>query len=167
MDRDDNVGRSLGSYVFFWGQKQEATATWFGMFLPSGEKLPRVDAMAYAWTGKWPENRAPKLNSLETPIAFKKVKAGSQSFAEADCIDREDDELRYVWEIRAESSDRKIGGDAEAAPPSFPDAIREGQGTPRITLEAPQISGGYRVFVTAYDGQGGAVVHNLPFYVEH
>ena len=22
-----------------------------GMFLPSGEKLPRVDAMAYAWTG--------------------------------------------------------------------------------------------------------------------
>jgi hypothetical protein len=27
----------LGSYAFLWGHKQEATATWFGMFLPSGE----------------------------------------------------------------------------------------------------------------------------------
>ncbi len=166
MDRDNNVGRSLGSYVFFWGYKQEATATWFGMFLPSGEKLPRVDAMAYAWSGAWPENRAPKLNSLDTPIAFKKVEAGSQSFAEVDCIDREGDEIRYVWEILAESSDRREGGDAEAAPPSFPDAIEKGQGTDRISFRAPKQPGGYRVFITAYDGQGGAVAHNLPFYVE-
>ncbi len=71
MNRDNNAGRSFGSYVFFWGHKQEATATWYGMFLPSGEKLPRVDAMAYAWSGKWPDNRAPKLRSLETPVAFK------------------------------------------------------------------------------------------------
>lgn len=166
MDRDNNAGTSLGSYVFFWGYKQEATATWFGMFLPSGEKLPRVDAMAYAWSGAWPENRAPKLNSLDTPIAFKKVEAGSQSFAEVDCIDREGDEIRYVWEILAESSDRREGGDAEAAPPSFPDAIEKGQGTDRISFRAPKQAGGYRVFVTAYDGQGGAVAHNLPFYVE-
>ena len=166
MDRDNNVGRSLGSYVFLWGHKQEATATWFGMFLPSGEKLPRVDAMAYAWSGKWPENRAPKLRSLETPVAFKKVKPGISSYAEVDCIDREGDELRYVWDIRAESSDRKIGGDAETAPPSFPDAIEIGQGTPRIEFKAPKLPGAYRVFVTAYDGHGGAVAHNLPFYVE-
>ena len=167
MNRDDNVGRSLGSYVFVWGHKQEATATWFGMFLPSGEKLPRVDAMAYAWSGQWPDNRAPKLRSLETPVAFKKVKPGITSYAEVDCIDREGDELRYVWDIRAESSDRKTGGDAEAAPPSFPDAIEKGQGTPRIEFKIPDRPGAYRVFVTAYDGQGGAVAHNLPFFVEN
>jgi len=167
MNRDNNVGRSFGSYVFFWGHKQEATATWYGMFLPSGEKRARVDAMAYAWSGEWPENRAPKLKSLETPIAFKKVKPGSNSYAEVDCIDREGDALSYLWEVRAESSDRKIGGDAEAAPPSFPGAISEGQGTPRIALKAPSLPGGYRVFVTVYDGQGGAAVHNLPFFVEN
>ena len=166
MDRDHNVGRSLGSYVFFWGHKQEATATWYGMYLPSGEKLPRVDAMAYAWSGKWPDNRAPKLQSLETPVAFNKVKPGTRSYAEVDCIDREGDELRYVWDIRAESSDRKIGGDAEAAPPSFPDAIEAGQGTARIEFRVPSLPGAYRVFVTAYDGEGGAVAHNLPFYAE-
>ncbi len=165
LDRDDNVGRNLGSYVFFWGHKQEATATWFGMFLPSGEKLPRVDAMAYAWSGEWPENRAPKLESLETPIAFAKVAPGSTSYAVADILDREGDELSYVWDIRAESSDRRIGGDAEAAPPSFPEAIEDGQGTSRITIKVPDLPGAYRVFVTAYDGQGGAVVHNVPFFV--
>ena len=166
LDRDNNAGRSLGSYVFIWGNKQEATATWFGMFLPTGEKLPRVDAMAYAWSGAWPANRAPKLRSLETPVAFNKVKAGSRFYAEVDAIDREGDELSYIWDIREESSDRRVGGDAEAAPPSVPDAIEKGQGTRRIEFRAPSLEGAYRVFVTAYDGQGGAVVHNLPFFVE-
>jgi hypothetical protein len=166
LDRDDNIGRSLGSYVFFWGHKQEATATWFGMFLPTGEKLPRVDAMAYAWSGQWPDNRAPKLKSLTTPIAFNKVGRGTSSYAEVDCIDREGDELRYVWDIRAESTDRKQGGDAEAAPPSFPDAITDGQGTPRLEFTVPGQPGAYRIFVMVYDGQGGATAHNVPFYVE-
>ena len=166
LDRDKNAGRSLGSHVFFWGQKQETTSTWFGMFLTTGEKLPRVDAMAYAWTGKWPENRAPKLQSLETPVALKEVRPGSRSWAEADIIDREGDKLSYTWDILAESKDRKIGGDAEAVPPSFPDAIEKGQGTNRIEFRAPDLPGAYRIFVSAYDGEGGAVVHNLPFFVK-
>jgi hypothetical protein len=166
IDRDDNLGRSLGSYVFFWGHKQEATATWFGMFLPTGEKLPRVDAMAYAWSGKWPDNRAPKLLSLETPVAFQRVKTQSSSYAQVDCLDREGDALRYVWDIRAESSDRKIGGDAEAAPQSFGAAIEAGQGTARIEFKVPNRVGAYRVFVTVYDGHGGATAHNLPFFAE-
>lgn len=165
LDRDNNVGRSLGSYVFFWGQKQEATETWFGMFLPTGEKLPRVDAMAYAWSGQWPDNRAPKLVSLESSLAFQRVEAGSISHAVVDCIDREGDELSYAWDIRAESTDRKIGGDAEAKPPSFPDTIQTGQGTPRIAFTAPSRPGGYRIFVTCNDGKGGAAAHNVPFFV--
>jgi hypothetical protein len=167
MDSERNVGRNLGSYVFVWGNKQEATFSWFGMFLPTGEKLPRVDAMAYAWTGKWPENRAPRLRSLRTPVALKKIKPDTQSYAEVDCEDREGKELSYVWDIRAESSDRKHGGDREAAPPSFPDAIVKGQGTHRIEFKTPDTPGAYRVFVMAYDGDGGAVVHNLPFFVEN
>lgn len=166
LDRDNNVGRTLGSYVFFWGHKQEATATWFGMFLPTGEKLARVDAMAYAWSGQWPDNRVPRLLSLDTPVAFQRVKSGSWSHAVVDCVDREGDELSYSWDIRAESTDRRIGGDAEAAPPSFPQAIKAGQGTARIEFEVPDRTGGYRLFVTAYDGKGGATVHNLPFFVE-
>lgn len=165
LDRDNNIGRTLGSYVFFWGHKQETTATWFGMFLPTGEKLPRVDAVAYAWSGDWPTDRAPKLESLESPFALQRVRAGSTSYAVVDCIDRAGNDLSYVWEIRAESTDQKIGGDAEATPPSFPDAIQAGQGTARIEFTAPSRAGGYRVFVTCKDGTGGAAAHNMPFFV--
>ncbi len=165
IDRDDNAGRTLGSYVFFWGHKQEATATWFGMFLASGEKLPRVDAMAYAWTGAWPDNRTPKLTSLETSAAFQQVQPGATFTAAVDCSDREGDALKYVWDIRAETSVRRVGGDAEPKPPSFPEAIDSGQGTPRIEFTAPTRSGGYRVFVSCFDGNNGAAVHNVPFFV--
>ena len=75
--------------------------------------------------------------------------------------------MRYVWDIRAESTDRKQGGDKEAAPPSFPDSIIAGEGTSKITIKAPEREGGYRLFIMAYDGQGGAVAHNVPFFVEN
>jgi hypothetical protein len=135
------------------------------MFLPTGEKLPRVDALAYAWSGQWPANRAPKLISLESPFAMQHVQPGSMSHAEVDCTDREGEDLLYAWDIRAESSDRKTGGDAEARPPSFPAAITTGQGTARVVVEAPSRPGGYRIFVTCTDGSGGAAAHNLPFFV--
>ncbi len=52
-------GLALGSYVFTWGFKMEATATWFGMFLSDGARLGAVDTMTELWSGKPPENLAP------------------------------------------------------------------------------------------------------------
>ena len=43
------------------GNKQEATSSWFGMLLDTGEKLPTSDAISRAWNDKWPNNRAPIL----------------------------------------------------------------------------------------------------------
>ena len=49
---------------FYLGIQMEATAAWFDMFLPTGEKLAAVDAMTEVWSGKQPKNLSPKLISL-------------------------------------------------------------------------------------------------------
>ena len=55
----------LGSYAFMWGNKQEATTTWFGMLLPDGKRLGTADAMSELWTGKPPENKSPLIELFE------------------------------------------------------------------------------------------------------
>ena len=61
---EGNSDRILGSYAFLWGQKQERTPTWYGMFLKDGSVTEAVDVMQYAWTGAWPENRSPRIEGL-------------------------------------------------------------------------------------------------------
>ncbi len=56
--------RCLGSYCFLWGQKQESTATWHGMFLSNGNPTEAVDVMQYCWTGEWPKSRAPSIRNI-------------------------------------------------------------------------------------------------------
>ena len=55
--------QGLGSYVFLWGQKQERTPTWYGLFLPTGEETESVDVMESLWTGEMPDNQTPRLES--------------------------------------------------------------------------------------------------------
>lgn len=57
----------LGSYAFTWGNKQDGTATWFGMLLPDGSRLGAVDALTRLWTGTRPPIPAPPLDSLTGP----------------------------------------------------------------------------------------------------
>jgi hypothetical protein len=154
----------LGSYVFHWGQKQETTGTWFGMFLHSGERLGAVDAMTFGWTGKWPANRVPEIGRLESDVEQKEVAPGSLHTVKLEVKDPEGDPLTARWEVRSESSDRREGGDREAEPIAHPEAFVEARGT-TFTFRAPSLQGGYRVFAYVYDGKGGAATANVPFYV--
>lgn len=157
-------GRCLGSYAFIWGAKQETTFTWFGMFLPTGEKLPTVDAMTKAWTGHWPKNRCPRIESFETNLREAKVKPGLEITAGVKATDPDGDTLTYEWAVVSESTDRKEGGDPESAPPSHPECILKAEnGT--VTLKTPAQPGAYRLFITVRDGQGSAAADNVPFFV--
>jgi hypothetical protein len=158
-------GRCLGSYAFLWGHKQEATATWFGMFLPSGERLGTVDAMTFAWTDKWPVNRAPELKALTTEAQETEVVPESKITAKLDATDPEGDPLVVRWELRSESADRRLGGDRETEPPAHPECFIEAKGL-EATFRAPSRPGAYRIFAYLYDGKGGAACANVPFAVK-
>ena len=159
----------IGSYVFLWGQKQERTPTWFGMFLADGRETESVDAMHYIWNGEWPANRTPRLNSFtlegKGPYDNIKLKAGGTFSAIADITDPDNDPVQYTWEIMKESTTNATGGDAEVVPESLPGLFPEEAGG-TVEFTAPAEEGAYRIFIYGADGNGHVAHANIPFYVE-
>lgn len=159
----------MGSFVFLWGQKQERTPTWFGMFLPDGRETESVDMMQYAWTGEWPKNRTPRLHdfTLEDQRATDNIKleASNMYVAKVEMTDPDNDRLYYRWEIMKESESQNTGGDAEYIPPVIPGLFPEQAGN-EVQFKAPEQSGAYRLFIYVDDGNQHAAHANIPFWVE-
>lgn len=153
----------LGSYAFTWGHKQEATATWFGLFLPDGARVEAVDTLAELWTGKVPENRTPQIASLKA-VTSDRVAPGETVRVRVEASDPEKDPLRIVWKLTRDHAQYNTGGDHQAAPPAFPDAIVN-QGEPEVELKMPAEGGGYWLYAVVYDDHGGAATATLPLFV--
>ena len=158
----------IGSYVFLWGNKQERTPTWYGIFLEDGSETESVDVMHYIWNGEWPENRTPQIESytLDGKVALDNVllSEGDTYEAEVGIHDFENDPISYRWEILPESTDLGDGGDYESKPEAVSlDQVEQEGG--RLVFRAPA-KGVYRLFVYADDGNGHAATANIPFKVE-
>ncbi len=158
----------VGSYVFLWGQKQERTPTWYGVFLESGEETEAVDVMHYIWNGKWPENRTPRLDSLllngKTAYDDVVLKMGERYPVQVIVNDPENDEVTYKWDVKPESDQLGEGGDYEPVPPSLSGLI-QGEGA-HVELTAPDKPGAYRLFVYVLDGNDKAAHANVPFLIK-
>jgi len=159
----------IGSFVFLWGQKQERTPTWYGMFLESGENTESMDVMQYIWTGSWPENRCPalKVYHLNGHSAYENVQLTPGEPCEATVIveDADNDELKYRWEIIPEVPEnmQSDGGDFEQRPGTV--FVKE-TGKEQINFTAPENPGQYRLFVYAFDGHNNAATANIPFIIQ-
>ena len=164
-----NSDQVIGSYVFLWGQKQERTPTWYGMFLADGSETETVDVMHYLWKGSWPDNRSPQVKSmkLNSKAAKKSVKldASGSYKASVKASDPDGDKLQYQWEILRESKATQEGGDREEEPEALTGLIDRSD-TDRIVMKAPEEPGAYRLFVYIRDGSGNAGHANIPFLVE-
>jgi hypothetical protein len=158
--------KCIGSFVFIWGQKQERTPTWYGMFTEKDEETETVDAMHYIWTGKWPENRCPTIDSLrlnsKSALQSVKVPSGSKVESSAFAHDFDGDSLVYRWELLPESTKHSSGGDMEQRPGSIFTIVDKS----KIEFTAPSETGSYRLFVYVLDGKNHAATANIPFYVE-
>lgn len=153
---------SLGGCAFFWGAKPEATATWFGMLLPSGEKLAAVDAMTQIWSGKPPANLCPEIISFKlegrgTYMPDEKVKANLHA------RDPEAASLTVHWKVYPEAPEYLTFGETWWQPLELGGIIQ------KSSLDSAELcmpgAGLYRLYVTVFDGAGAAATANLPFRV--
>ena len=158
----------IGSYVFLWGNKQERTPTWYGVFLENGKETESVGVMHYIWNGTWPENRTPQIASfvLDGKTAYNSItlEKSKEYIAQVIIKDIENDPIAYRWEILPESEEVKEGGDHEARPePVTIEGMEEKNGTIKFKSPAP---GNYRLFVYADDGFNHEGTANIPFKVK-
>ncbi|MEM8684540.1 MAG: glycoside hydrolase family 2 TIM barrel-domain containing protein [Pseudomonadota bacterium] len=157
----------IGSYVFYWGQKQERTPTWFGMLTEEGHKTEAVDAMQFAWTGEWPANRTPRVKGLlvdgkngRNSIVLMAGKTYAVAF---EVSDPEDGNVTYRWELKKESAATSEGGDYEEPIASLGDVIADtSAAATEITAPAP---GMYRLFAYAEDDEPRVAHANMPILV--
>lgn len=167
VERDQT--HCLGSYVFLWGQKQERTPTWYGLFTADGEANHVIDVMQYLWTGTFPDNRAPQVYGfvLDGQKAHQHVylKPNTSYEAEVSASDPDHDELIYRWEVLPEATDVGEGGDYEKRPETIQINYWD-KGNGKIALTSPQTEGAYRLFVYVDDGKNKVATANIPFFVK-
>ena len=159
----ENQPLCLGSYAFTWGNKQEASATWFGLLLPDGSKTEAVDTLTQLWTGKKPANLSPAIQSL-TLTGPDQAAPGTTIHAALSASDPEKNPLAVTWILQAEPKAFGTGGVGEAAPPTYPEAITASSSS-GATVKLPEVGGAYRLYAYVRDGHGGAAVANVPLQV--
>lgn len=156
-------GDCWGGYVFLWGQKQEATSTWFGIFTDHGESTAIKDVLHELWKGRPPPDCAPDLKPLVSNAAKKEIAPGSEFTVEAKASDPDGDTLTWHWTVTPERAGRDAKG-RENPPSSLPDSVVKING-PSATFRAPQKPGDYRVHLRVTDDRHRAATANFPFRV--
>lgn len=163
-----NSDKCIGSYVFYWGQKQERTHTLFSLIIDNKYKTQAFEKLEYIWTGTNPKNFGPRLNSFTvekntSPNLYLTV--NKEYTAYIDAIDPEGNALYLNWELRREGEYwGKTGGEAEALTEIISKADTISPYTNKITFKAPEKEGPYRLFVYVTDDNNNIATANIPFY---
>ncbi|MBC6990095.1 glycoside hydrolase family 2 TIM barrel-domain containing protein [Hymenobacter sp. BT491] len=166
-----NNPRCLGSYVFYWGQKQEYTSSWFSTFSATGQKTALADEMQHLWTGRYPANRAPYIGtvSLNKKIDTENIilKPNTPYQATITAFDPENDPLTIRWSVVPDYDQPALSiepAELHTAPLPVPNAVQASEGL-SATIRTPAKAGPYRLMVTVADDQGSIGTANVPFYV--
>ncbi len=159
----------LGSYVFLWGQKQERTPTWYGLFTEMGENTESVNVMEYLWTGKWPEHMAPRI--LNAEIVGEGGRFDNVTLEE-NAVYSAAVEIKYPGdaqitaraEILPEPVELSDGGDFEQRPQTMEGLIRSVD-PDKVVFKTPSQKGAYRLFIYVSDNNSNTGTINIPFLI--
>jgi len=165
--QSDTTGRNMGGFAFVWGQKQERTPTWYGIFNKDGRPIAVLDELTLFWSGKYPKDRAPAVKgmTLNGKVSTESVmlKPDKVYTAAIDAFDHEGEKLEYKWAITEEVKAKSQGGEFEAEPRDVKiDIIKQEGG--QIEFRSPAKKGEYRLFAYTYDKEKVGTA-NIPFLV--
>ena len=170
---NDQTGKVIGSFAFLWGQKQERTPTWYGMFNASGEQTARIDELAKIWTGTYPVNRAPLSYAItingRKPESSVYLMPGEKARAKVIVNDPDGDTLITEWQFMQEIGLRSQGGHHEDVPKTLRVNVlstKSVDGGVEIEFTAPKRKGEYRLFSYSYDQHNHVANANIPFMVK-
>ncbi len=160
----------MGSYVFLWGQKQERTPSWYGLFTEDGERTEAINVMEYLWTGEYPDQRAPEMHDITIEGIggrFDNVRLERDGeYTTLISVEHPDkNSLNVRAEIMPEPQQLSDGGDYEPRPDSI-EGLIVSTNTSEIVFRAPGQTGEYRILVYVTDENNNAGTANIPFYVE-
>ena len=166
---EKDLERCLGSYCFLWGQKQESTATWHGMFLSNGNPTEAVDVMQFCWKGEWPESRAPSIRGISlNNIGWKKdhvVAPSKEATLTIEYLKYNNKKVIVEYVLYPEAFSDKIGGDIQRSPKPIKFEIVNISDN-KLTFVTPNKKGAYRLFAYVKNEKGQSSVANIPFLIE-
>lgn len=155
--------KSLGNVVFFWGNKQERTNTWFSIFSKAGQKSESYYTLNNLWTKNNSNYKGPKVNYalLNGRGAPENIilSSGEKSKAQVLLHNTEKDSFQYEWKIQKEA-----WADIEKEEPAEEGLIDENTGQ-KVIFTVPKKEGPYRLYVYVTDHENNFSTTNIPFYV--
>lgn len=152
----------LGSYVFVWAWKFEATATWFGIFTHEGETTATADTLQTLWSSTKPANQAPAIEPL-LGAPKSSIAAGDTFTVKAQASDPDGDPLVWHWAVLPEHL--KHDGTKRFPMPKPVQGTISNASNDSVSVKAPSKPGVYRLHVWIKDGKGHAATANAPLEV--
>lgn len=158
--------RFLGSLVFFWGNKQEYTHTWFSFFTYNGEPVETVEALKDCWNDTITTHVSPDIKYM---LVDKKGARDQLLFAPGTIhaaeilMNNTKGSVSYAWEIiRDDWWGQYTGKWIKPLPETN---LWMDSTSAEVVFKAPLQEGPYRIFVTVKNNNGYAATANTPFYV--
>lgn len=153
---------SFGSFIFYWGKKNEVTPTWYSLFGNNKLKTQGVFEMEKIWKNHNMNYSGPKLEYilLNGRGAGESIVLPPSTDAEVEVVNpkSQNGPLKFSAEVRMESwNDYGESILNQGSNSRF-------QGN-RITFTTPEKEGPYRIFIYLTDGSEYYATANIPFYV--